>query len=161
MTTIVLLFLVGVVLLASDVFVSSFLLAVLGAVAMFAGCVFAYQDYGVLAAGLASAVALLLLAGTIYVELVVLPKTHFGRGLVVQSTSGSTSQPPPAETAAVVGKSAEALTTLAPTGYVLVAGRRYEAFCQSGHVPKGAALQVIGADNFRLIVSKPNSPPHE
>ncbi len=156
MTTIVLLFLVGVVLLASDVFVSSFLLAVLGTIAMFAGCVFAYQDYGVFAAGLASAVAMVLLAATIYVELVILPRTRFGRGLVVQSTSGSTSQPPPADSAAVVGKSAEALTTLAPTGYVRVEGRRYEAFCQSGHAPRGATLQVTGVDNFRLIVSKSN-----
>jgi membrane-bound ClpP family serine protease len=156
MTTIVLLFLVGIVLLAGDVFVTSFLLAVLGAVAMFAGCVFAYQDYGVFGAGLATGVALVLLAVTIYVELVVLPKTRFGRGLVVQSTVSSTSQPLPADTAAVVGKPAEALTTLAPTGYVRVEGRRYEAFCQSGHVPKGTALQVTGVVNFRLIVSKPN-----
>src|SRR5512146_3243149 len=138
MTTIVLLFLIGIVLLASDVFVSSFLLAVLGTVAMCAGCVFAYQDYGALAAGLAAGVAALLLAVTIYIELVVLPKTRLGRGLVVQSTVSSTSQPLVATLAAVVGKPAEALTTLAPSGYVSVEGRRYEAFCQSGHVGKGS-----------------------
>ncbi len=154
MTTIVLLFLVGVVLLASDVFVSSFLLAVLGMVAMFAGCVFVYQDYGVAATAAAAGVALLLLAATIYLELVVLPKTRWGRGLVVHATVSSTSQPPPATLAAVVGKPAEAMTTLAPSGYVSVEGRRYEAFCQSGLAPKGAALQVVGVDNFRLIVSK-------
>lgn len=156
MTTIVLLFLIGIVLLASDVFVSSFILAALGAMAMFAGCVFAYQDYGPLAAGGAVAVALALLATTVYVELVVLPRTRLGRGLVVQSTVSSTSQPPPATLAAVVGKPAQALTTLAPSGYVSVEGRRYEAFCQAGHVPKGAALRVVGVDNFRLIVTKPN-----
>jgi membrane-bound ClpP family serine protease len=54
----------------------------------------------------------------------------------------------------VVGKPATADTTLAPSGYVLVDGRRYEAFCRSGHVAKGEVLRVIGADNFRLIVSK-------
>jgi membrane-bound ClpP family serine protease len=156
MTTIALLFLIGVVLLAADVFVSSFLLAVLGAVAMFAGCVFAYQDYGVFAAGVTAGLALLLLVVTIYVELVILPKTRLGRGLVVQSTVSSTSQPLPAAAAAVVGKPAEAVTTLAPSGYVLVEGRRYEAFCQSGHAAKGTALRVVGVDNFRLIVSKPN-----
>jgi membrane-bound ClpP family serine protease len=95
-----------------------------------------------------------LLGLTLYLELVVLPRTRFGRGLVVQSTTGSTSQPafPPAE--AVVGKTAEALTTLAPSGYILVDGRRYEAFCQSGHAAKGSPLRVVGSDNFRLIVSK-------
>ena len=58
----------------------------------------------------------------------------------------------------LIGKSAEALTMLSPSGYVRVDGRRYEAFCQSGQVPAGAALEVIGADNFRLIVSLQTKP---
>jgi membrane-bound serine protease (ClpP class) len=53
-----------------------------------------------------------------------------------------------------VGKTAEAVTTLAPSGYVVVDGRRYEAFSQSGHAAKGAILRVVGLDNFRLIVTK-------
>jgi len=69
------------------------------------------------------------------------------------STSG-TPQPPPAQADAVVGRDASALTTLAPSGYVLVGGQRYEAFCRSGHAPAGAALRVVGVDNFRLIVSQ-------
>ena len=77
--------------------------------------------------------------------------------MVVQSTVSSVSQPPPATAYSVVGRTAEALTTLAPGGYVEVDGRRYEAFCQSGHVNKGTMLRVVGLDNFRLIVSKSNS----
>lgn len=153
MSLILLLFLVGIGLLAADVFVSSFLLAACGAVAMLAGSVVAYGRFGPFAAAVAAFAGLGLLGGTIYVELVVLPKTRFGRGLVVQSTSGAASQPPLAS-GDIVGQTAEALTTLAPSGYVIVAGRRYEAFCQSGHAPKGAALRVIGLDNFRLIVTK-------
>jgi membrane-bound ClpP family serine protease len=153
MSSIVLLFLVGVALLAADVFVSSFLLAILGGVVMLAGCGIAYQDFGVFGALEAGAVALALLGATVYAELVLLPKTRFGRGLVVHSTSGDATQPPLAS-ADVVGKPAVALTTLAPSGYVLVEERRYEAFCRSGHAAKGAALRVVGLDNFRLIVSK-------
>ena len=40
---------------------------------------------------------------------------------------------------------------------VIIGGKRYEAFCQSGFIETGAPLQVIGADNFRLIVS-PSQP---
>jgi membrane-bound serine protease (ClpP class) len=54
----------------------------------------------------------------------------------------------------VTGREATALTTLAPSGYVLVDGRRYEAFCQSGLAAKGSVLRVVGTDNFRLIVTK-------
>ena len=154
MTLILLLFIVGIMLLAADIFVSSFVMAAVGGVAMVAGCVIAYRDFGILAAGLAAVTALVLLGGAIYIELVLLPKTRVGKGLVVESTSGSSSQPPLAKDAAVVGKQAIADTTLAPSGYVLVDGQRYEAFCRTGHVARGAALRVVGMDNFRLIVAK-------
>lgn len=154
MTAVVLLFLVGVVLLAADVFAASFLLAILGGVLLLVGCVVAYQVMGVAAAGIATLAAVALLGVTIYLELIVLPRTRFGRGLVVEAKVEATSQPPVAPTEAVVGRHAEALTTLAPSGYVAVEGRRYEAFCQSGHAVKGAALRVVGVDNFRLIVCK-------
>jgi membrane-bound ClpP family serine protease len=153
MTAIILLFLVGAVLLAADIFAASFLLAVLGGAVMFAGCAVAYRDFGAWGALVAAPAALVLLVGTIYLELFILPRTRFGRGLVVQSTSGDASQPAVASPD-VVGRDAVALTTLAPSGYVLVGGRRYEAFCQSGHAAKDSALRVTGLDNFRLIVSK-------
>lgn len=154
MTAVILLFLVGVVLLAADVFAASFLLAILGGVLMLVGCVVAYQVVGATAAGIAALAAVALLGVTVYLELIVLPRTRFGRGLVVEAKVDATSQPPVALTEAVVGRMAEALTTLAPSGYVAVEGRRYEAFCQSGHAAKGAVLRVVGLDNFRLIVSK-------
>jgi membrane-bound ClpP family serine protease len=152
-TTILLLFAGGVVLLALDVFAGSFLLAAIGAAVMAAACALAYQRYGPFDAGLAGLAAIALLGGTVYFELYLLPKTRFGRGLVIHSTSG-TAQPAPALAEAVVGRNASALTTLAPSGYVLVEGQRYEAFCQSGHAPLGAMLRVVGVDNFRLIVSQ-------
>ena len=150
---IVICFLTGLVLLALDVFVASFLMGVLGALAMLFGCVLVWIDYGALAGGLALVGSAALLALALWLELVVLPKTKFGRGLVVQSKVDAISQPAPAVAAEVVGQAAAAVTMLAPSGYVLVGGRRYEAFCQSGLAAKGAALRVIGMDNFKLIVT--------
>ena len=120
---------------------------------MLGGCVVAYRDFGLAGAVAAAVAAAILLGATVYFELVILPKTRFGRGLVVHSTSGATSQPPLAA-ADIVGQDALAITTLAPSGYVTVEGRRYEAFCQSGHAAVGARLRVIGLDNFRLIVTQ-------
>ena len=153
MIAVLLIFVVGIILLALDIFASSFILAAIGGAVMLGGCAAAYERFGLLGAGLAGLAAVILLGGTIYLELTLLPKTRFGRGLIVHSTSG-TAQPPPASAEAVVGRDAAALTTLAPSGYVLVGGQRYEAFCQSGHAPAGAALRVVGVDNFRLIVSQ-------
>lgn len=154
MSLIVILFMAGVILLAADVFVSSFVMAIIGGLAMFGGCVLAYMRFGGAAAGGATVVAVLLLTLTVYIELVWLPKSRFGREMVVQSKVDGKSQPAPAQAEAVVGKTAEALTTLAPSGYVEIEGKRYEAFCRSGLAAKGDQMTVVGVDNFRLIVSK-------
>ncbi|MGH7997424.1 MAG: NfeD family protein [Opitutaceae bacterium] len=152
MTLILALFIGGVVLLAIDVFLSSFILAAAGAAAMAAAVGLVYAHFGGVAAIGAGAGAALLLTLTIYFELGLFPRTRWGRGLVVHSTSGTPASAPPAE---VVGKVATAATTLAPSGYVLVEGRRYEAFCQAGHASAGADLRVVGVDQFRLIVAPP------
>lgn len=154
MNAIFLLFLVGVMLLAGEVFVPGAVLGIIGALFMAAGCVVSFMVLGAGGGTIATAVALGLLALMLYVELVWLPSTKFGRKLIVESTVDATSQAPLAEKGKVIGKTAEAITALVPSGYVMVEGKRYEAFSQSGHAAKGALLRVIGLDNFRLIVTK-------
>lgn len=154
MTLILTLFLTGIVLLAADLFITGVVLAIFGGIAMFVATALAFRDFGFAAASASGAAATVLLGLAVYLELVWLPKSRFGRGLVVQSTVSATSQPPLAVAAEVVGRAAEAETTLAPSGFVLLDGRRYEAFCQSGLAAKGAALRVVGVDNFRLIVTR-------
>lgn len=155
MNLILLFFLLGVLLLAGEVFVPGAILGIIGAICMLVGCIVSFLTFGTVGGLLATAVAVALLALTLYVELVWLPRTRLGKQMIVQSTVAATSQAPLAEAEAVVGKDAEALTPLVPTGYVQVAGRRYEAFSRSGHLPKGAVARVVGLDNFRLIVTKP------
>lgn len=154
MNAVILLFLVGVLLLAGEVFMPGAVLGIIGAVCMAIGCAVSFAQFGAAGGALATAIAVILLGTMLYLELVWLPKTRLGKNMIVQSTVHATSQPPVAELNAVVGKAAEAVTTLAPSGYVTVEGRRYEAFSQSGHVAKGSALRVVGLDNFRLIVTK-------
>ena len=154
MNAILILFLLGVILLAGEVFMPGAIMGIFGALCMLAGCVLSFAQLGTIGGMIATVVALALLGLTLYVELVWLPKTRLGRNLVVQSTVDATSQPPLADKGNILGKPAEAMTALVPSGYVLVDGRRYEAFSQSGHVAKGTALRVAGLDNFRLIVTK-------
>lgn len=158
MNAIVLLFLFGVLLLAAEVFMPGAIVGLVGGCAMLVGCVLAFRDYGAGGGALATVIALACLGLTLYIELVLLPKSRFGRKLIVQTASDGTSQPALAAPNAVVGRPAEAVTTLAPSGYVLVDGRRYEAYCQAGHAAKGSILRVTGLDNFRLIVNKNSAP---
>lgn len=151
MNLIIILFAVGILLLALEVFMPGAVLGILGGAAMILGCVVAFSKLGLAGGFAAAGVAVALLGLTIYLEFYLLPRTRIGRQMFVQSTSGSGQQPvAPAE---LIGRPAEALTVLAPSGYVAVDGRRYEAFCQSGHAPRGAQLRVTGRDSFRLLVS--------
>ena len=66
MSTILIFFIFGIVLLAADVFVASFILAICGGACFVGGCVVVFQKYGLMDATLASVGALLLLVGTVY-----------------------------------------------------------------------------------------------
>lgn len=154
MTTIVLLFALGIVLLVFEVVVPGGVLGVLGALAMLGGCVMAFNSYGAAGGWLSTGVAIACLAIALFIEFVVLPKTRAGKKLFLEQAVEAKSQPLPAEASVVVGKEAEALTLMAPTGYVLIDGRRYEAQSRSGLIPKGAKVRVVGVDSFHLIVSQ-------
>jgi membrane-bound serine protease (ClpP class) len=156
MSVIIALFLVALVFLFLEVFTPGPLFGILGGMTLMGGVAVAFSHYGLLGGLIALVCGMAAAAATLYAELVWLPKTRFAKKFSLAETSGSVSQPLPAKVEEVVGKEAEALTTLAPSGYVLVAGKRYEAFSQSGHVEKGVFLRVVGLDNFRLIVSKTN-----
>jgi membrane-bound ClpP family serine protease len=153
MNLIVLLFLLALVFLFFEVFTPGSVFGILGGLTLIGGVTIAFMHYG-FTGGLVSAVsAVTAVSVTLYGELVWLPKTRFAQNLAIRATTDATSRSPirPEE---VVGKTAEALTTLAPSGYVLVEGRRYEAYSQCGHVQSGERLRVTGLNNFQLIVTK-------
>lgn len=154
MNAIIILFVIGALLLAAEVFLPGAIAGIIGGIALLGGSILSFREFGFGGGLAASGAAVALVILMLYLELVVLPKTAFGRRMVVQATVDATSQPPLASLEAVVDKPAEALTALVPSGYVLVEGRRYEAFCRSGHAAKGAALRVVGVDNFRVIVTQ-------
>jgi membrane-bound serine protease (ClpP class) len=154
MNAVILLFIAGIILLVFEVITPGAVLGVLGGLAMLGGCLLAFSEFGVAGGLIATATALGILGVALFFEFVVLPKTRLGKKMFLQRTMEGPSQPPLASADEVVGQSCEALTTLAPSGYVSLNGKRYEAFSQSGLVEQGEALRVIGVDNFRLIVTK-------
>jgi len=153
MTWIILLFGIGIALVALEVIVPGGILGAIGALTIFAGCAMAFYELGTMGGTIASAIAFSLTGVIIWLEFRFLPK----RAFLTKSVTG-VSASYGEEAKALVGKSAEALTTLAPSGYVRIEGRRYEAFSQGGHTEAGTALTVVGADNFRLIVAPATAP---
>jgi membrane-bound serine protease (ClpP class) len=157
MTAIALLFVSGILLLAAEVFLPGAIAGIIGACALVLGSWLAFSEYGADIGSLVTFGALVLVGFTLYAELVWLPRSRFGRRLVIHASIDGASQPLPASTE-IIGKTATALTPLVPSGIVTVEGKRFEAFSRSGQVARGAALKVIGVDNFRVIVSEAKSP---
>ncbi len=153
MTLIILLFILGVLFLAVEVIVPGGILGSLGGLMLFGGCVMAFIDYGTAGGLIAVLVAVALTISALFIEFRVLPRTAVGKRAFLTSEITAVTSPFGAEEQELVGKSGEALTMLSPSGYVIIQGKRYEAFCQSGQIAAGTALEVIGVDNFRLIVS--------
>ncbi len=153
MSSIVLLFVIGLILLGFEVFVPGAILGIFGGLALLGGTVIAFLDFGPDGGLLALAIALVLVGALLWLEFRVLPQTALGQRLFLRSsiTGQSTA---PAAPSSIVGETGTAVTVLAPSGYVTVAGRRYEAYSQSGYVAAGGRVRVVGQDNFRLIVTQ-------
>lgn len=154
MTLIILLFAVGILLIAAEVIVPGGILGILGGLSMAGGSLLAFLEFGTRGGLIAFATAVVLGALALFIEFRILPKTKIGKRAFLTEQVTGVAAAFGDDALALVGKSAEALTLLSPSGYVRIDGRRYEAFCQSGQAPVGAALEVIGADNFRLIVTQ-------
>ncbi len=157
MSLIVLLFAVGILCIAAEVIVPGGILGGAGALMIFAGCVLAFMRHDVVGGMIAVGVALLVTILALTLEFKFLPKTKLGKKAFLEKEVAGSSSIYGAEARDLVGKPAEAGTRLSPTGYVRIEGTRYEAFCQSGQVEAGAELQVVGSDNFRLIVASIHS----
>jgi membrane-bound ClpP family serine protease len=153
MTWIVLLFALGVLFIAVEVIVPGAILGSIGGLLMFTGIVLSFVEFGFGGGMIAVAAALGVAGLALYLEFRVLPKTRIGRRAFLTREISEVSNPSSRLLPELIGKTAEAITLLSPSGLVRIDGGNYEAFCQTGQVPAGTALEVIGADTFRLIVT--------
>ena len=153
MSLVILLFAIGVFLVGIEIVVPGGILGIFGGIALLAGVVVAFRDYGVVGGSTATGLAFLIGGLTLYFEFVLLPKTRLAKKFSMSATVAGRSQPEIADRSAVVGREAIAATTLAPSCYVELEGKRYEAFCRSGLAETGSRLRVEDVDTFRLIVT--------
>lgn len=153
MTIIILLFVLGIVLLALDLFMPGMIMTMLGILVMLAGSTQAFQLYGIGGGLTAFGIGLVLLTITLYIEYVILPKTPYGKKFFLNASVGGASQPPP-DAVTLTGRECVAVTPLVPTGQIELDGRRYEALSLDGHIDKGGRLKITGSQNFSLTVTK-------
>ena len=153
MTTILIFFAVGVLFIAAEVFLPGGIVGVIGGLVIIGGVVQAYSEFGTQGAFIAAIVAILLLVAALYLEFKVLPNTRLGSRLFLkESVKSRTGYSQAADE--IVGQICTTVTALGPTGFVMVSGKKLEAFSKSGFIEKNTEVRVTGRDNFRILVSK-------
>lgn len=152
MSIIILLFSLGLVLLALEVFIPGGILGIIGGVLLFTGCAISFYLLGTMEGLIA--IGITLLAGILlfYIQFKILPKTRFGKRFFLNQEISGSSNSLEENTRDLIGKTATSVTVLSPSGYVLVDGNSYEAVSQSGQIPKNTELLITAANSFQLTV---------
>lgn len=153
LTLIIGLLILGLALVFLEVLFLEGVLGVLGGLAFIGMWALVFVEYGMhwgLLAIIGSAVAVI---GMIVVEIKVVSRTKFGRRVLHETAIDTTSQAPLANDE-LIGREGETLTSMTPTGVILVDDRRYEAFSMSGRLERGTRIRVEGYDNFRIKVKE-------
>lgn len=143
----------ALILTALEVFLPGGVLGVVAAVCILAATYFSYVDYGIFAATLVflGSVFASLLAAIVQFRL--LKRTPYGRKLFLDSAvQGHSNEASGSDD--LLGKEAQAVTRLNPTGMILVAGRQFEASSRDGFIDKDETVRVVARDNFKLIIEK-------
>lgn len=152
MSLIILLFSIGLVLLALEVIIPGGILGIIGGVVLFTGCVFSFFILGTLQGLIA--IAITVFAGILlfYIQFKILPNTRLGKRFFLNQEISGSSNTLEENTRDLIGKTATSVTVLSPSGYVLVEGNSYEAVSQSGQIPKNTELLITAANSFQLTV---------
>lgn len=152
MSLIILLFSIGLVLLALEVIVPGGILGIIGSLVLFAGCVCSFFILGTTQGLIAIAIALSAGILIFYIQFKVLPNTRFGKRFFLKREISGSANSFEENTRDLIGKTATSVTVLSPSGYVEVNGNSYEAVSQSGQIPKNTELLITAANSFQLTV---------
>jgi membrane-bound serine protease (ClpP class) len=154
---IIVLFVVGFLLIAAEVFLPGLILGTIGFLCLVASVVLVYVAYGT-AAGLTATFVVggLSLVGFV-IWLFVFPRTFIGRRLMLRTRQ-------PADHTAeehrkLVGESGEALTPLRPAGTARIGGKRVDVTAVGDFLESGTAIVVVAADGLRVAVRRKDVEP--
>jgi len=170
-TLAIFLFAVGVMLVVLEVFIPSFGLLTMGALCSFALSVWqAYSTSGDTAAWIMGVVAPVLAIAILYFGFKIIPRTRFGRGLVlydpadegveVEATASETSRVTAEggtdedEMRPLIGKEGVAQSDLRPAGVATIDGRRVDVVTEGEMIDAGGRVRVVAVEGNRIVVRR-------
>jgi len=164
------LFAVGILLVLLEVFLPSFGVLTVLAIVSFAVSVVEAAKISTSAAWAMACIAPVLTLIMLYYGLKVIPRTSWGRGLVLHRPAdiGQQEVPGSSETAvledvsatgeetyrSLVGQEGAAKTSLRPAGMALIAGKRVDVVTEGAMIEGGARVKVVAVEGNRVVVRR-------
>lgn len=156
------LILLGLALLAADLFLpSGGILSVLAITALIVGIVFSFNVSGTVGLSMTLAVALFV-PGMLFLWTHYFPKTFVGRQMFLQAPTDDefvTNNPVTAELEQLRGRFGKTISALRPSGTTEFDGRRVDAMSEGNLIEPGNWVQCVDVKPGRVIVRKVDAPP--
>ena len=151
MTSLVIaLIIVAFLLFFLEIFAPGGVLGLLGACALIAASVLAYDTMGIVGSSVILVGGGLLAFALFFIQIKLMAKSKFGR--TIQHRDQQHAQTAPVGREDLVGKTGTAMTTMAPSGKVKIANETFEAASNSGLIDKNATVEVVRSEHLKLIV---------
>lgn len=153
-TTIIIFTVVGLMLIAVDFYLPSFVLAGIGVVLLLAATLIGYGETGsanktILLFCLEAALGF----GASYASIKYFPRTRTGRKMILEKTqTGERAQALQASN--WIGREGVAQSPLRPAGAALIDGQRLDVVAESGVIDSGSRIRIIAVNENRLLVRK-------
>ena len=148
------LFLLCTILLVAEVFVPSFGLITLCALASLIGGISIFFKLSPAAGWIGIIVAVVMIPATLVFAYKIFPKTKFGKTVSLDGPKKTRGEgvPDAEQLEALLGKQAAVISPLRPVGMCDFAGTRLECVTESGYVEKGKTVEVIKVEGTQLTV---------
>ncbi len=148
---ITLLILVGLVLMALEVYIPGFILGSIGVVLMLVAAGITWNQYGLGRTLFVVGIELVGSLATVMASLKLFPETRLGRKMILGTTQTDqrASLPRPQD---LVGRNGIAHTVLRPSGAAIIDGNRLDVVAESGMIESGRPIKVVAIRGTRIVV---------
>lgn len=149
-----LLFIFAVIFIVLEIFIPGFTITgLLGLIGYFTSVVLTFNDYkyGILAIFISIIINLIFIRLMFKNGYTFKGLTHF---VLTAESNLKENKKDNEELEILLDKEAKSISTLGPTGYVLIDGKKYNAISYNGYLDRDISLKVIGVKGRYLIVDK-------
>jgi membrane-bound serine protease (ClpP class) len=150
---IIVLVVVGLLMIAADVFVPGLVLGTLGGLCLIGAVVLCYAAYGALGGSAAFAALVLLSVSGFFLWLRLFPHTPLGKKMMLNRALLSHNS---LKTPDLIGATGESVTPLRPAGTAVIQGRRMDVVAEAGLIESGRKIFVVAQEGIRIVVRQVN-----